>query len=257
MQDVRSWPADRCGPERNPIRGQTNVRSIATPLAIDLSWFSDTVAGQIAEPTCQLVPSSLDSQRSSIRGTSPNRKASSLSDSSGSASDGIESCLDTLNEFPYGSLYAKRILRSEGGARALFDATVKLMQTLPQRLKMGTETTLRSMCALNQMLMQILTQYPITDTTALCNRLLPAIEDFCMWPCPYGQLARSMRSMVEAEVRAPGAAYRKILFEEHPMLSLAGMSKQDSLSADGEGVSSAAVRRQFVWSEFSSRVSVL
>ena len=215
--------------------GKTVVRSIATPLAIDLSWFSNAVAGFRSR-------SSHVNSFDSTHGGSPSRKLSNGADGPASTFE-IETMMDTLDEFPFGTVFAKRVLRTEGGARALFDATIKLMQALPQRLKMGTETTVRSMCALDQMLLQMLIQHPVSDSTALRSKLLPSLEAFCMWPCPYGQLARRMRAMVEAEIRSPGTLYRHCLFEEHPILSLSGIRKQN------RSLSMSAKQRQFVWSE--------
>tara|TARA_B100000780_G_scaffold273358_1_gene236834 strand:+ start:3157 stop:3891 length:735 start_codon:yes stop_codon:yes gene_type:complete len=93
--------------------------SRATPLAIDLSWFS---AAEL---------STMNTNVTMTRG----RKVSSVS--SNSREEELSTILTAFNEFPFATLYARRMLHS-GHAKALFDASLKLMTNLPQRLKMGT-----------------------------------------------------------------------------------------------------------------------
>ena len=206
--------------------------SRATPLAIDLSWFS------VVE-----FPSSTSS---TIGDAARGRKSSSFG--SGREEE-LDTTLSALGDFPFATLYARRMLHS-GGAQLLFEASLKLMKNLPQRLKMGTATTVRSMSALMLMLTQILTEHPIADTAALRVRLLPPLEVFCQWPVPFGQLARKMRHMVEGEIRAPGTMYRKVLFEEHPMLSIPGMMKMSSVQ------SAKRAKQHTVWAELQHSVFV-
>jgi hypothetical protein len=203
--------------------------SRATPLAIDLSWFS------VAE-----FPSSTISDAA--------RGSKSSSFGSGREEE-LDTTLSALSDFPFATLYARRMLHS-GGAQSLFEASLKLMKNLPQRLKMGTATTVRSMSALMLMLTQILTEHPIADTAALRVRLLPPLEVFCQWPVPFGQLARKMRHMVEGEIRAPGTMYRKVLFEEHPMLSIPGIMKMSSVQ------SAKRAKQHTVWAELQHSVFV-
>jgi len=220
----------------------------ATPLAIDLSWFSAAES----KTSSSHLRSSVESERSISGGSNNNardRKSSTYTSSESKDWEKMDTTLSSFDEFPFATLYARRLLHT-GGAQQLFEAALKLMTNLPQRLKMGTATTVRSMSALMLILTQILTEHPIADTFALRMRLLPPLEVFCQWPVPYGQLAREMRHMVESEIRAPGTLYRKTLFEEHPMLSLPGMRKTNSVSSDKRA------KQHTVWAELQHSVFV-
>lgn len=210
--------------------------SRATPLAIDLSWFSAAEAEYSSEMRIN-------------GGLSTTRDRKSSSYNGGGGEEEVDITLSSFDDFPFATLYARRFLHS-GGAQQLFEASLKLMTNLPQRLKMGTATTVRSMSALMLMLKQILTEHPIADTNALRMRLLPPLEVFCQWPVPYGLLAREMRHMVESEIRAPGTTFRKLLFEEHPMLSLAGMMKTKTVNSEKRA------KQHTVWSELQHSVFV-
>ena len=125
----------------------------ATPLAIDLSWFSAAES----QTSSSHLRSSAESERSISGGSNNNardRKSSTYTSSESKDWEKMDTTLSSFDEFPFATLYARRLLHT-GGAQQLFEAALKLMTNLPQRLKMGTATTVRSMSALMLILTQL------------------------------------------------------------------------------------------------------
>jgi hypothetical protein len=66
---------------------------------------------------------------------------------------------------------------------------------------------------------------------AQLRRLIPILETFYFWPCPYGPLAQQVSLQAERELSARGAALRQDLVAESPHIDVALETGNDEVHA--------------------------
>ena len=122
--------------------------------------------------------------------------------------------------------------------RALFDSLLLKMRTLPQQMKMSPKLSELALLASLHMLRQLLAAAPFADA-AYAQSLVPALEQFLLWPQPCGAAAHAVLTALRREALAPGHTLQSRAESERAMLAVrvpcssSSSSSSDDASASG------------------------
>lgn len=119
--------------------------------------------------------------------------------------------------------HLKRLAADETNRVTILDNTVNKTSSLPQQMKMHPVVAETTLLALLHMLRSFMAMGPVTDREFL-KRIMPRIQQFYLWPCPYGNVAREILQILHNEIMSPGFTMRQQLLRE----SVCGEFKQHS-----------------------------
>ena len=130
---------------------------------------------------------------------------------------------------PFAFRFIKNALKGGGGgpsgttpapARMLDTCIGMLLSTnLPQQLKTLPPVAKSTFLALVHMLKEFLRMRPVANVEYLFT-VYKMMEPYTRWPLPYGDVAADFRAFVRTEADSPGAAFRRRLRDEIPVLNV-------------------------------------
>lgn len=130
--------------------------------------------------------------------------------------------------------YLKRITTEEkiGAAKlaAVLQNTVLKMVSLPQQMKMNPKVAETTLLSLLHMLRNFMSLAPVTDRAFLLKSI-QTVQQFYLWPCPYGNVARDTLVLLQRELLGPGSAMRARLLSEAKKGFVRGFAAEDGQEA--------------------------
>ena len=126
---------------------------------------------------------------------------------------------------------------SSGGKEAYmsFLELVKLLKSLPSMIRAQPHlmnSFLGNATALLVFIKDAFSFFPVTDVNII-RECIEAVKCFRCWPIPFGPFAAHLMEMLKNEWRLPGAAMRRKLRHENPMITEFGAHQVDKYGSQG------------------------
>ena len=101
--------------------------------------------------------------------------------------------------------------QDEGKMKQVFESVIDMLRV--------HNTEARLLCLLH-LLHELLRSFPAVENDQV-RRVIPILETFYFWPCPYGPIAQQISFIAERELSSRGAALRQRFICESPQIAVA------------------------------------
>jgi len=126
--------------------------------------------------------------------------------------------------------HLKRLCLDKEQLILVLQSTVSKMLTLQHQMKLNPKVAETTLLALLHMLKQFIAHAPVTDP-AFLKRTMSTIQQFYLWPNPYGTFTLDVLRALQSELVFPGSTMRKALVRETATAHFDRPSKEEKTSA--------------------------
>lgn len=98
---------------------------------------------------------------------------------------------------------------------AILTQTRNKVQSMSSQLKINPRLAETTLLALLHMMQNFMAIAPVTDI-AFLKRTMTTIQQFYLWPCPYGNVTRNLLELLHHEMMCPGATWVSSFRADYP-----------------------------------------